>query len=174
MRRSFRFAFAFLPLAFATALPVAAADNPAVQHLLDRWNKSRDYTIELAQQMPAESYVSRPNDAEMTFGEQVVHIADGILFMIQNYPSGKVASFDQKKADKETAIADLKRAFDAGAAAIGTLSDADLLTKIVDTGEGKMTANEAMLLLFEHVEHHRGQIVVYLRFKNIKPVDYRF
>jgi uncharacterized damage-inducible protein DinB len=158
----------------ASAFPLAAADNPAVQHLIDHWNKSRDYAIELAKQMPAESYVSRPNDQEMTFGEQMIHIANGILFMVKNYAPAKHDFFDTKKTDKDTAVAALQTAFDIGAGAIGTLSDVDLLTKIIDTGEGKMTANEAMMLLFDHVEHHRGQAVVYLRFKGIKPVDYRF
>jgi uncharacterized damage-inducible protein DinB len=37
-----------------------------------------------------------------------------------------------------------------------------------------MTALEAVILAFDHVEHHRGQCIVYLRVKGIKPVDYRF
>jgi len=154
--------------------PLLAADNPGVKHILDHWNKSREYAVQIAEQMPAESYVSRPNDAEMTFGEQMVHIANGILFMTKGYAPKPTAFFDQKKTDKETAIADLKTAFDAGAAAIATFSDQDLMNKTVESGEGKMTALEAVILLMDHVEHHRGQAIVYLRYKGIKPVDYRF
>ncbi len=154
--------------------PVLAQDNPGIKHLLDHWNKSKEYAVQIAEQMPGESYVSRPNDAEMTFGEQMVHIANGIVFMTKDYAPRPQALFDQKKTDKETAIADLKTAFDVGAAAIGSFSDKDLLNKTVESGEGKMTAMEAIILLIDHVEHHRGQAIVYLRYKGIKPVDYRF
>jgi uncharacterized damage-inducible protein DinB len=124
--------------------------------------------------MPADQYTSRPNDAEMTFGEQMIHIADAILFFTKGWAAKPGTNFDPKKADKDTAIAALKSAFDTGAAAIGTLTDADLSTKIVESGEGKMTALETVLLMFDHTEHHRGQAIVYLRYKGIKPVDYRF
>jgi hypothetical protein len=50
----------------------------------------------------------------------------------------------------------------------------DGFRRTIDTGEGKMSALEAVILLIDHVEHHRGQAVVYLRFKGIKPADYRF
>jgi uncharacterized damage-inducible protein DinB len=162
----------FLLLLLLTAMPVQAADNPMVKHLLDHWSKSKDYMIELAGQMPADQYTSRPNEAEMTYGEQMLHIANAIRFFTAAY--AKKPQFDTKKADKETAIADLKAAFDDGAAEIGSFSDAELMTKIVESGEGKMTALEAILLMFDHTEHHRGQAIVYLRYKGIKPVDYRF
>ena len=164
--------FAFL--AIFAALPLQAADNPGIKRLLEHWNKSKDYMVELANQMPAESYVSRPNDAEMTYGEQMLHIANGILFMTKGYAPEKHEFFDQKKTDKETDVAAIKAAFDIGASAIGTFTDADLTGKTVESGEGKMTALEAIVLLMDHVEHHRGQAIVYLRFKGIKPVDYRF
>jgi uncharacterized damage-inducible protein DinB len=119
-------------------------------------------------------YTSRPNEAEMTFGEQMIHIANAIVSLTKGYAPKAYPTFDPKKTDKETAIADLKSAFSDGAAAIGSLSDATIGTKIVGTPEGKMTAFEAVLLAFDHTEHHRGQAIVYLRYKNIKPVDYVF
>jgi uncharacterized damage-inducible protein DinB len=156
------------------ALPLQAADNPEVKHLLERWSKSKTYMIAIANQMPADQYTSRPNEAEMTFGEQMIHIANAILSLTSGYAPMKFPTFDPKKTDKETAIADLKAAYDDGAAAIGSLTDVQLGTRIVDSPEGKMTALEGVLSVFEHTEHHRGQAIVYLRYKNIKPVDYDF
>jgi hypothetical protein len=40
------------------ALPLQAADNPMVKHLLDHWNKSETYMIALANQMPADQYTA--------------------------------------------------------------------------------------------------------------------
>jgi uncharacterized damage-inducible protein DinB len=161
-------------LTLLSVLPLQAADNPVVNRLLGHWEKSKAYAIELAKQMPADQYASRPNDEEMTFGQQMVHIASGIVYMIKDYSPTPPPQFDPKKADKETAIADLTAAFDAGAAAIRKFSDADLLSKTVESEGQKMTAIEAIMLAFDHVEHHRGQAIVYLRYKGIKPVDYRF
>ena len=164
----------FVLLSLLAVLPLRGADNPAVKKLLDHWNKSKEYMVEIANQMPAESYVSRPNDQEMTFGEQMVHIANGILYMTKNYAPEKCDFFDQKKAAKGSAVAAIQTAFDNGAKTIGSFSDQDLMTNIVDTNDGKMTELEAVILIMDHVEHHRGQAVVYLRYKGIKPVDYRF
>jgi uncharacterized damage-inducible protein DinB len=170
----------FLLLSLLSALPLQAADNPMVNHLLDHWAKSKTYMIALANQMPADQYTSRPNAEEMTFGEQMVHIANAIVTLTKGYapaklyPAKNTTTFFFKTADRATAIIDLGKAFDAGAAAIGSLSDADLATKVVETPEGKMTALEAVLLVFDHTEHHRGQAIVDLRYKGIKPVDYEF
>ena len=37
-----------------------------------------------------------------------------------------------------------------------------------------MTGMELLLFAVDHTAHHRGQLIVYLRAKNIKPADYRF
>lgn len=168
----------FLLVSLLAALPLQAADNPMVKHLLDHWTKSKTYMIALASQMPADQYTSRPNAEEMTFGEQMTHISNAIVSLTKGYAPAtfgkKTTTFFFKTADKPTAIGDLEKAFGAGAAAIGSLTDADLAAKVVDTPEGKMTALEAVLLVFDHTEHHRGQAIVYLRYKGIKPVDYEF
>ena len=165
------FALNLLPF---TAGTLAAADNPTVNRLLDHWNKSKAYMLEIAGQMPPADYASRPNPEEMTFGQQMVHIANGTLFLVHDLAPKKQDLFDDKKADQESALDALRTSFDAGAAALATLTDADLNTRFVDSGEGKMTALEAVLMAFDHVEHHRGQAIVYLRVKGIRPVDYRF
>jgi uncharacterized damage-inducible protein DinB len=37
-----------------------------------------------------------------------------------------------------------------------------------------MEGFEVLLLATDHTAHHRGQCIVYLRAKGIKPVDYDF
>ncbi|MEP6715306.1 MAG: DinB family protein [Terriglobia bacterium] len=161
-------------LLLLSSLPLHAADNAAVTRLLARWEKSKNYIVELANQMPADAYTSRPNPEEMTFGEQIVHIASGNMYITGSLQKPVNSLFDPKKTDKESAIAAVKASFDSGAAAIGSLSDADLNNRIVEAEGQKMTALECIILAFDHVEHHRGQCIVYLRVKGIKPVDYRF
>jgi uncharacterized damage-inducible protein DinB len=50
----------------------------------------------------------------------------------------------------------------------------DTMMKTFDGEGGKMTGMEMMLLAIDHTAHHRGQCIVYLRAKNIKPTDYQF
>ena len=39
------------------------------------WQISKQFTLDVANAMPADSYTYRPNPEEMTFGEQIIHIA---------------------------------------------------------------------------------------------------
>jgi uncharacterized damage-inducible protein DinB len=164
------------PLLFllASAFPLHAADNPMVHRLLDRWNTSKDYMLRIAAQMPEGDYTFKPNAEEMTFGEQILHIANNTEFLTQGLTAKKHTTFDDKHITKESAMKSLAASFDDGAQAIASLTDADLSNKMVSSDEGQMTALEAVILAMDHVEHHRGQCIVYLRVKGIKPVDYVF
>ena len=48
------------------------------------------------------------------------------------------------------------------------------LHQTFDMEGGKMEGIEVLLLATDHTAHHRGQCIVYLRAKGIKPVDYDF
>jgi len=56
------------------ALPLLAGED-IVPKLLQHWKTSKAYTIAIAQQMPEADYGFRPNSEEMTFKEQLMHIA---------------------------------------------------------------------------------------------------
>jgi len=44
------------------------------------WKISRQFTLDVANAMPADSYSFKPSPEEMTFGEQMIHIAVGNAF----------------------------------------------------------------------------------------------
>ena len=48
------------------------------------------------------------------------------------------------------------------------------MMNMVDTGDGKMTMMEGVLLALDHTAHHRAQTLVYLRLKGIVPTEYKF
>src|SRR5215475_12112411 len=68
------------------AVASAFAQTPKVESVLDMqefvhdWTISKQFTIDVANAMPAELYSFKPNPEEMTFGEQVVHIAGSNVF----------------------------------------------------------------------------------------------
>jgi uncharacterized damage-inducible protein DinB len=141
--------------------------------LVDHWKTSKKYVLALAEQMPAADYGFKPNPAEMSFGEQMAHIAGSNSYFFatlsgQKDPLGKPANFE-----KATVIKMLNDSYDFVISAMGTIKH-DTMMKTFDGEGGKMTGMEMMLLAVDHTAHHRGQCIVYLRAKNIKPTDYQF
>src|ERR1017187_4895456 len=62
-------------LGAAFVLPVLAQEGGIPPVLVDHWKTSKKYVLALAEQMPADGYAFKPNPAEMSFGEQMAHIA---------------------------------------------------------------------------------------------------
>ncbi len=50
--------------------------------------------------------------------------------------------------------------------------DENKLQEIEDVWYGKSTRYQIANIMDNHLSHHRGQMVVYLRLKNIKPPSY--
>jgi uncharacterized damage-inducible protein DinB len=140
---------------------------------VDHWKTSKKYVIALAEQMPAADYGFKPNPAEMSFGEQMAHIAGSNAFFFatlsgQKDPIGKSVNFD-----KPTVVKMLNDSYDFCIAALAALPH-ERMHETFDTPEGKMSGVELLLFATDHTAHHRGQCIVYLRLKNIKPADYQF
>jgi uncharacterized damage-inducible protein DinB len=168
--------FMSMLLMSAMVLPMLAQEaGPAEMQkkLVDRWQTSKKYMLALAEQMPAADYAFKPNKEEMSFGEQLAHIArvNAALFAALSGkpdPTSKPANFD-----KATVIKLLNDSYDFAIAALQGL-DITRFHETIDTGEGKMTGLELYQLAVDHTAHHRGQCIVYLRVKNIKPTEYQF
>ena len=80
------------------------------------WQISKQFTLDVANAMPAEFYSFKPNPEEMTFGEQMIHIAGANVFRF-NQITGIKPPFplDPAKApasDKQTVLKLLDQSFD--------------------------------------------------------------
>jgi hypothetical protein len=98
-----------------------------------KWERATAYTLEVARAMPASDYGFRPCPEEMTFGQQLDHMAQNMTWLAGDYLAA--AKFSHPLAAKKD-----------------------------------RTPQETLTL---HQTHHRGQLVVYLRLKGIKPPQYR-
>ena len=64
----------------------AAAQSARLNSVLDMtefvrdWQISKQFTIDVAAAMPADLYSYKPNPEEMSFGEQMIHIAVSNVF----------------------------------------------------------------------------------------------
>jgi uncharacterized damage-inducible protein DinB len=97
-----------------------------------------------------------------------------MVWLCSTYLGGASQHIDPTKAgdSKKEIIAMLEKAFAYATATVNAMSESNL-NENVDFLAGRMTKRRLLLLLTDHVTHHRGQLVVYLRLKGVKPPDYR-
>jgi len=135
-----------------------------IQQLEARWTASADYTRAIAEQMPADKYPFKPTSEQMTFAEQLLHIAEQNRLILAEL--GGVTSSPPAPAmtSKDRVLARLDESRAMGLKMLRA-TDGWL-------GERLDVVNGVMLAL-DHTTHHRGQLIVYLRLNGITPVEYR-
>ena len=169
----------FLSLSFLagmTAAPNGPAETDYKAMFARHWQISKDFTLLVAEAMPAEGYDFKPTAEEMTFGQIMFHLAESNSESFASV-AGTKALAKPSGTDKQTVIKFLTDSFDQCAKdwAATTPAQLDKTIDIVDgAGARQTTQLEVILWAFTDTAHHRGQAEVYLRLKNIKPPRYRF
>lgn len=166
-----------LAAAVALAAPVFAADDSAM--FAKHWQTAKEFTLAVADAMPAADYNFKPNDEEMSFGKVMAHIALANTRAFATVSGMKAPETPEKIAaaykdpkgvfEKEMTIQFVRDSFDFCTKALAATPPDKL-----DAMTGQMSGRERLWAYFTHTAHHRGQAEVYLRIKNIKPPDYRF
>jgi uncharacterized damage-inducible protein DinB len=186
-RRSVLIRILSLGVVVFAIITIAAAQTAKVGSVLDMsefvrdWQISKQFTIDVANAMPADLYTFKPNPEEMTFGEQMIHIAQGNVFRF-NQITGIPTSFplDPDKppaADKQNVLKLLDQSFDYVIDVLPKITPEQLQrTWHIPSWKGRPDPDgRAMIMnMFVHTAHHRAQCEVYLRAKGIKPPDYTF
>jgi uncharacterized damage-inducible protein DinB len=162
-----------LLVAVLMALPAGAGESDIKAMFLRHWQVAKEFTLAVAEAMPAESYDFRPNPEELSFGRLMTHIG------AQNSDScasatGSTRVAEPAATDKPTAIKYLTDSFDDCARALEAMPPEQLNNEVYRFEGQPVLAREALWYAFTHMAHHRGQAEVYLRVKNIKPPAWRF
>ena len=164
---------ALLFLAGMAAVASGPTENDFKTLFAKHWQISKEFTLAVAEAMPAESYHFKPNPEEMSFGELMIHIAQANSEAFANV-AGTEALAQPSGTDKKTAIKFLTDSFDKCAKDFATMTPVQF-NRMLDIGEGRQaTGIEVLCWAFTDTAHHRGQAEVYLRVKNIKPPRYVF
>jgi uncharacterized damage-inducible protein DinB len=166
---------------------MAAAEESKVSSVLDMpefvkdWQISKQFTMDVADAMPAEFYSFKPSPEEMTFGEQIIHIAGSNIYRFHEISGIKPPlEFDPAKppaTDKDSAMKFLALSFDYVLEVLPQITPQQLKhTWHIESWKGRTDPEgRAMVMnMFVHTAHHRAQCEVYLRVKGIKPPTYRF
>ena len=142
---------------------------------------AKAYTLEVAEAMPEEEYTFKVSDSVRTFGEQVAHIGISSQFILGKFIKGEIPSEEQKNeqevgASKEETLKLLNHVFDDAILTLKNIDENSLNEKfIIDfiPGKPEFTKQEGFYFLRDHITHHRGQAIVYLRAKGKKAPQYR-
>jgi uncharacterized damage-inducible protein DinB len=167
-------------LAGMAAAPNSPAETDQKALFAKHWQISKEFTLAVAEAMPAEGYDFKPTAEEMGFGQLMVHIAaqnsDSCASATgtQAPPSIPSSSVTPPATNKQTAIKFLTISFDKCTKEIDAMPPEQWNKEVYKFRGQPVLASEALLYAFTHTAHHRGQAEVYLRVKNIKPPAWRF
>ena len=154
------------------AATAQSSDSLQVQ-LARKWANSKTYTLKLADLMPEDKYDFRPTPEEMTFREQLLHIADNMTWLSSSYlfAEGPAKRTTKEKLPKAEVLKILAQAYDLGLKAHGNVKERQL-DEQVKFFAGPMSRRQVLILMHDHKTHHLGQLIVYLRLNGIKPPAY--
>ena len=169
------------PRAFSQAAPASApAPQPptsASKVLLANWNDNGRKLIAMAEDFPEDKYDFKPNPAQRSFAEQLLHAAGGNYFFINPAKGLKPPAGDPKRADYATraaVVAFVKKSFADGADLIKSKGDAGMSDLYVDPFANQQTRiSDGAWGFIEHSGEHYGQLVVYYRAAGLVPPESR-
>jgi len=161
--------------AAASAAP-KPADSPS-KVLLAAWNDIGRKLTDMAEDFPEDKYDFKPNPAQRSFAEQLLHAAGGNYFFINPASGQKAPTGDPKRADYKTkaeVVAFVKKSFADGAALIASKGDSGLNDIFVDPFSGQQVrVGDYAWGFIEHSGEHYGQLVVYYRVAGLVPPESR-
>lgn len=125
--------------------------------------------------MPANGYAYKPSPAEMSFGQQLIHLSRNLGWLSGHYLGNKdtnpVSEADLKLHQKDSIIAVVSRVYEYSLEKLKQF-DPGQLSDTVSFFAGSMSKLQIINLINDHQTHHRGQLVVYLRMNGLTPPSY--
>ena len=170
-----------LAAALTITLSAQAAKNDAApshsQALLGSWNYVGHKLIAMAEDFPEDKYDYKPNPAQRSFAEQLLHAAGGNYFLINPAKGLKPPTGDPKRSDFKTkadVVAYVRKSFADGAELIKAKGDSGLNDVFPDGESGKpVHFGDNAWGWVEHSGEHYGQLVVYYRVLGMVPPESR-
>jgi len=155
-----------------------AQQDPFITDYLERLENSRAYLILVAETMPESKYDFRATPESKSFAENLMHIAWAMDWHSQSLLGGREArdwntDTELKVHDKskEEMIATIGKTFDETIKLITQFDITKLDDKLDYLGLNR-TKRQILLLLADHIAHHRGQMLVSMRLNGLVPPRY--
>ncbi|MBZ5631750.1 MAG: DinB family protein [Acidobacteriia bacterium] len=140
-----------------------------VKHL----KTSRDFTLKVAEQMPEADFGFKLTPPQMSFAEQITHLAQEQAEFLAPFSNDKPNPGKPASMNKKDVLAYVRQRFDDSIDKVSKLTPAQI-AKTYNSGEGTMTGLELLMFMMDHTTHHRASAEMYLRAKGITPAEYQF
>ncbi|RKR07010.1 putative damage-inducible protein DinB [Maribacter vaceletii] len=158
--------------------PLLAQQDVFIKEYLERLEKSKEYLILVAETMPEDKYTFKATPESMSFAENLMHIAWAMDWHSQSLMGERKArdwnTDTELKVDaksKKEMIATVEKTFAITTEFISKF-DVNKLDERLDYFGANRTKRQILLLLTDHITHHRGQMLVYMRLNKLKPPRY--
>ncbi len=144
------------------------------EELITAWVKSQEMTLKNVEQMPPELFTFKYTNEAMSFSEQWRHCVIYTCGQLAGR-AGLTNPYDNVKLPvqmtKEAVISELKKMYVFVRQSIQEISTEKLLSECEFAGEA-IPIWRLFYAMENHIIHHRGQCVVYLRLKGVIPKGY--
>ena len=154
--------------------PLFGQDDLFLRSSVERLRNAKDYTLQVAEKMPAEKYSFRATPQEMGFGAMLLHMAENLVYISTEFVSpdrGRMAGPPPTDSSKAGAMKAIGGAYDYAIATVASLPREQLADSVAFFA-GKITKMQMINILSDHQTHHRAQLIVYLRLNGIAPPRY--
>ena len=147
------------------------------QQFIKDWERSKAYTLDYLNTMPADKYSFKAVDSIRSFAQQMLHLAAANLGLV-NQGTGAQPPFNGRGLEartsaqtKDSVVYYVTASYDYAIDAVKNL-DASKYGELVG-GNNKVTRYAWILKGLEHQAHHRGQTTIYIRLLGIRPPNER-
>ncbi len=172
-------------LTAAAVWPPLALQADEVTNWTAWWERSKKYTLLIAEAMPAADYNYVPfgsgaaeavksGDGARSFGQLMQHIGQGEGFYLSQFKKGGQApAAPAGDTGKDATLKYRGSALDWSISVVRQLTPADLTREVAQVRGSAMTGLDLLLNAMVHTGHTRGYSDMYLRNKGVKPPSYQ-
>lgn len=158
--------------------PLTAQEHPFIEDYVERLENSRKYLLLVAEEMPEDKYGFKASPESLTFAENFMHIGFAIDWHSQSLLGGRESRdwktdtiFKVPHKSKKEMMATIDKTFDEAINLINAFETARLEDELEYFGLNR-SKRQIFLLLADHITHHRGQMLVYMRMNGLIPPRY--
>ncbi|WP_396633302.1 DinB family protein [Maribacter sp. R86514] len=167
-----------ITLLLLTSSPLLAQQDKFIEDSIERLENSRKYLLLVADMMPEEKYGYKVTDESLSFAENLMHIGFALDWHSQSLIGDREARVYQtdtvfKPANKTKAemMARIDQTFTEAITLLQDVSPEQLDTELDYFGLTR-SKRQIYMLLADHITHHRGQMLVYMRLNGLTPPRY--
>ena len=139
------------------------------KELIKKWKGNKRYTLKFVELISEDQLSFKPIEDTKSYQSQLSHLTTW-LRTHSRFVTGEELPKPATKSKEDLSI-HLLEFFDLIISFLEKTDETEL-SEVVDMWYGKVSKESILLTMDNHLSHHRGQLVVYLRLLGIKPPSY--